>query len=155
MAHINGFFVEALVSSRKYNWPVDGYYYVTSAYGPRDLEGTTFHHGLDIGCDHAAQILAADSGKVVEAAYNTNLGFYVVIDHGKGVKTVYGHNTRLNVSAGEYVKRGQTIAYAGNTGFSFGTHCHFAVQIDGEYVNPAPYLGLPEKFTGDASEYVK
>ena len=155
-AHVGIFFVESLsVTSNMFSWPVDGYYYVTSAYGARDLEGTTFHHGLDIGCPEGTGILAGGSGEVIIARYNSSLGNYIVIDHGNGITTTYGHNSELLVEVGDKVNKGQRIAKAGNTGFSFGSHCHFAVQLNGVYVNPASYLGLPEDFTGNATSYVR
>ncbi|MBP3621500.1 MAG: M23 family metallopeptidase [Lachnospiraceae bacterium] len=156
-AHISDFFVESITANslNMFSWPVDGYYYVTSAFGSRELEGTTFHHGLDIGCPEGTGILAGASGKVMIARYNSSLGYYIVIDHGGGVWTTYGHNSELLVEVGDKVNKGQRIAKAGNTGFSFGSHCHFAVQINGEYVNPASYLGLPDDFVGDAARYVR
>lgn len=124
-----------------FQWPVAGnYFYISSHFGPRDLAGTSYHHGLDIPCPTGTPILAGEAGVVILATYNSSLGNYVCIDHGGGVTTTYGHNSSLAVSAGQQVKRGDIIAYAGNTGFSFGSHCHFAVRINGSYVDPYPYL---------------
>ncbi len=72
------------------------------------------------------------------------MGYYVLIDHGDGKQTYYMHNSSLVVSAGDTVKAGQLIAYSGSTGDSTGPHCHFGLKIDGTFVNPAPYIGLPE-----------
>ncbi len=124
-----------------FQWPVAGsYFYISSYFGPRDLAGTSYHHGLDIPCPTGTPILAGEDGVVILSTYNSSLGNYVCIDHGGGVTTTYGHNSSLAVSAGQQVKRGDVIAYAGNTGFSFGSHCHFAVRINGSYVDPYPYL---------------
>ncbi len=124
-----------------FQWPVAGsYFYISSHFGPRDLAGTSFHHGLDIPCPEGTPILAGESGWVIISSYNGSLGYYVCIDHGGGVTTTYGHNSVLAVSEGQYVNRGDVIAYAGDTGFSFGAHCHFAVRINGSYVDPYPYL---------------
>lgn len=124
-----------------FQWPVAGnYFWISSYFGPRDLAGTSFHHGLDIPCPEGTPILAGEDGVVILSTYNSSLGYYVCIDHGGGVTTTYGHNSVLAVSAGQTVSRGDVIAYAGNTGFSFGAHCHFAVRINGSYVDPYPYL---------------
>ena len=124
-----------------FQWPVAGdNFYISSYFGPRDLAGTSFHHGMDIPCDEGTPILACEDGVVILATYNSSLGNYVCIDHGGGVTTTYGHNSAFAVSPGQYVSRGDVIAYAGDTGFSFGSHCHIAVRINGEYVDPYPYL---------------
>ncbi len=100
------------------------------------------HRGLDITCRAALgkPIYAAESGVVTIASYQGDLGNYVLIDHGGGVRTGYGHNTSLLVSVGEYVERGQQIAVMGSTGYSFGPHCHFVLIKNGQYVDPEPYL---------------
>lgn len=121
-------------------WPVNGYYYVSSYYGPRDLLGMSFHHGVDIPCPTGTPVVAAEGGTVISASYNGSLGNYVTIAHGGGMTTTYGHNSAFAVSAGTVVSKGQVIAYAGNTGMSTGPHCHIAVRINGSYVDPLPYL---------------
>lgn len=100
------------------------------------------HRGLDITCRGAMgkPIYAAESGVVTIASYQGDLGNYILIDHGGGVKTGYGHNSSLLVSVGQQVERGQLIAYMGSTGYSFGPHCHFVLIKNGQYVNPEPYL---------------
>ena len=70
-------------------------------------------------------------------------GYTVMISHGGGLTTLYGHNSSLTVSKGQTVSRGQTIAKCGSTGNSTGNHCHFSVLVNGSYVNPASYLGVP------------
>lgn len=131
-------------------WPVAGYKTVTSDYGWR-FGGTDFHTGIDIARTNAAgqgiygkPILAADDGKVVftQTSYvpGRGYGIYLIIDHGGGVTTLYGHSCGLNVKLGQKVKRGQTIAYVGSTGWSTGPHLHFEVRVNGNYTNPWPYL---------------
>lgn len=124
-------------------WPVSTGGVVTDEFGYRDspTEGaSTYHKGLDIGCGYGDAIMAADSGTVIVAEYGYSGGNYVMIDHGNGFTTMYLHNSSLAVSVGDVVAQGQTIAYAGSTGISTGTHCHFSVLINGSYVNPRDYL---------------
>ena len=83
---------------------------------------------------------AADSGVVVDADWLGGYGYAVIIDHGNGLSTVYGHNSSLLVSAGQSVSKGQIIAYSGSTGNSTGPHCHFEVRSGGEPVDPMGYL---------------
>ncbi len=131
-------------------WPVAGYKTVTSDYGWR-FGGTDFHTGIDIARTNAAgqgiygkPILAADDGKVVftQTSYipGRGYGIYLILDHGGGITTLYGHTSGLNVKLGQKVSRGQTIAYVGSTGWSTGPHLHFEVRVNGTYTNPWPYL---------------
>ena len=96
--------------------------------------------GIDIGCSYGVPIAAADAGVVTVAEWGESGGNYVMIDHGNGFVTMYLHNSSLAVSVGDVVSQGQTIAYAGSTGYSTGTHCHFSVFLNGSYVNPLDYL---------------
>ena len=94
-------------------WPVNGV--ITSPYGYRThpIFGTTIYHsGIDIGVDYGTPVQAADGGTVVEAGWVSGYGYAVVIDHGNGLSTLYGHNQELAVSAGQSVSQGQVIAYA-------------------------------------------
>lgn len=121
-----------------FQWPVGGNGgTVTSPYGPR---WGRMHQGIDIGCPTGTPILAGEAGTVIASEYSSSMGYYVLIDHGDGVSTVYMHNSVLQVSVGQTVARGQQIALAGSTGNSTGPHCHFGVRINGTYVDPAPYL---------------
>lgn len=126
-------------------WPAPYATYVTSAFGYRSdpLGGyTSFHTGIDLaksGCA-GTPIVAANDGTVILAYYNGGYGNCVVIDHGGGVTTLYGHASSLAVSYGQSVTRGQTIAYVGSTGRSTGPHLHFEVRIDGAYQDPYPYI---------------
>lgn len=114
--------------------------YISAKFGAYPWGGS--HRGLDITCRGAMgkPIYAAESGVVTIASYQGDLGNYILIDHGGGVKTGYGHNSSLLVSVGQQVERGQLIAYMGSTGYSFGPHCHFVLIKNGQYVNPEPYL---------------
>lgn len=122
-------------------WPLDGS--VTSEFGWRThpIFGTArFHSGLDIGGDYGMPIYAAASGTVIYAGWISGYGNAVIIDHGGGVTTLYGHNESLNVSEGQSVSQGQVIAMCGSTGNSTGPHCHFEVRENGEPVSPYGYL---------------
>lgn len=122
-------------------WPVNGV--VTSPYGYRThpIFGTTIYHsGIDIGVDYGTPVHAADGGVVVEAGWISGYGYAVIIDHGNGLSTLYGHNQELAVSEGQSVSQGQVIAYAGSTGNSTGPHVHFEVRANGDPVDPSAYL---------------
>lgn len=122
-------------------WPLRGE--ITSEYGWRThpIFGTSkYHSGLDIGGDYGLPIVAADGGVVVYAGWISGYGNAVIIDHGGGLSTLYGHNDSLAVSEGQNVSQGQLIAYCGSTGYSTGPHCHFEVREDGSPVNPYNYL---------------
>ena len=117
-------------------WPVVTFQFVSRGW----ISGV--HSGFDIACEEGTPILAAESGVVVLSMdTSTGYGRYVIIDHGNGMQTLYGHmNTRL-CSVGEYVARGQIIGLVGSTGNSTGPHLHFEVRINGERVPAEPYLG--------------
>ena len=122
-------------------WPCSGP--ITSPFGYRThpIFGTTiFHAGIDIGVDYGTPIHAADSGVVVYSGWISGYGNAVIIDHGGGISTLYGHNQSLVVSEGQSVSKGSVIAYAGSTGNSTGPHCHFEVDVNGSPVNPMGYL---------------
>lgn len=122
-------------------WPISGP--ITSEFGWRThpIFGTArFHSGLDIGGDYGMPIYAAASGTVIYAGWISGYGNAVIIDHGGGVTTLYGHNDSLNVGEGENVAQGQVIAMCGSTGNSTGPHCHFEVRENGEPVSPYGYL---------------
>lgn len=122
-------------------WPCSGP--ITSPFGYRThpIFGTTiFHAGIDIGVDYGTPIHAADSGVVVYSGWISGYGNAVIIDHGGGISTLYGHNQSLAVSEGQSVSKGAVIAYAGSTGNSTGPHCHFEVDVNGSPVNPMGYL---------------
>ncbi|MFH7030320.1 MAG: murein hydrolase activator EnvC family protein [Heteroscytonema crispum UTEX LB 1556] len=99
-----------------------------------------FHSGIDFAGNYSSTIRAADSGTVIVAGWYGGYGNAVVIDHGKGITTLYGHSSQLYVSEGQSVQRGQAIAAVGSTGLSTGPHLHFEVRRDGTPVDPANYL---------------
>lgn len=122
-------------------WPVSGE--ITSPFGWRThpiFGSQIFHSGLDIGADYGVPIVAAQSGVVIEAGWIGGYGNTVMIDHGDGVVTLYGHNQSLAVDVGQSVSQGQVISYCGSTGNSTGPHCHFEVRVGGEPVSPYNYL---------------
>jgi len=99
-----------------------------------------FHAGLDFAASYGSTIRAADSGTVIFAGWYGGYGRAVIIDHGNGITTLYGHSSQLFVSEGQGVQRGQAIAAVGSTGLSTGPHLHFEVRRHGTPVNPADYL---------------
>lgn len=125
-------------------WPVAGHYGITSPFGYRyhPLTGVyKMHTGVDVagGGINGKPIRAANNGTILKAGYNVGYGNYVVIDHGGGVTTLYGHASSLCVSAGQKVSRGDTIAFVGSTGYSTGPHLHYEIIKNGERVNPLSY----------------
>lgn len=124
--------------------PLGGRGYISSPYGRRTDPYTGFHKGMDLtgSSAHGEPIAAALDGKVIVAGYGWNGGYgnYVIIDHGNGLSTLYGHCSSLATSVGARVSQGSTIAYVGNTGNSFGPHLHFEVRINGQHTNPYSYI---------------
>ena len=116
-------------------WPVNGP--VTSPFGWR---WGRMHEGIDIGAATGTPIAAAGSGTVIYAGWMEGYGNLVVIDHGGGLATAYGHQSAIGVSNGQSVTQGQTIGYVGCTGHCFGPHLHFEVRVDGTPVDPLGYL---------------
>ena len=115
----------------KYIWPSKSCFVVTSKYGWRtiSLYGTAkFHAGIDIGAAMGTAIIAADGGNVVVSTYDGGYGNYVMINHGDGRSTLYGHMSSRAVSVGQTVTQGQVIGYVGSTGNSTGPHIHFEIQ---------------------------
>jgi murein DD-endopeptidase MepM/ murein hydrolase activator NlpD len=105
-----------------------------------------FHEGVDLAADYGDPVVASAAGTVVFAQYDGGFGNRVAIDHGNGYQTWYCHLSRIDVSAGEYVRKAQHIALVGSTGESTGPHLHYQVMLDGKPVDPTPYLtGVPDK----------
>jgi murein DD-endopeptidase MepM/ murein hydrolase activator NlpD len=127
--------------SGQFIWPVHGT--ITSPFGYRTNPfggAPDFHPGLDIAADMGTPILAADSGRIIIAGWVSGYGNYIAIDHGGGISTGYGHCSRIDVSLGQDVQRGQVIGAVGSTGHSTGPHVHFEVRVNGRPVDPAPRL---------------
>ena len=123
----------------KFMWPVPASHRITSYFGEME-DRTVSHNGLDIGASSPGvigdKIVAAYDGVVTIATYSTSAGNWIWIYHGDGLYTVYMHTSKMLVSVGDKVTRGQVIALMGNTGNSTGAHLHFGVRVDGVYVNP-------------------
>ena len=116
----------------------------TSGYGVRNdpfRGGHAMHAGIDLAGPYGTPIYATADGKVERAGWNSGgYGNLIELDHGRGIETRYGHLSKVLISAGQQVKRGQLIAYMGSTGRSTGSHLHYEVRIDGKPVNPIPFM---------------
>lgn len=122
-------------------WPTQGW--LTSRFGTRISPFTgkrQFHAGIDIAGSPGTDIIATAEGKVVFAGPKGPMGNAVVIDHGWGVRTFYGHASEVEVKKGDKVERGDVVAKLGNTGRSTGPHLHYTVQVNGKAVNPLDYI---------------
>ena len=122
-------------------WPTEGW--VTSGYGYRISPFTgrrSFHAGLDIASDFGTPIVAPARGRVAFAGRKGPLGKTLVIDHGFGLRTSYGHAAEIHVAKGQQIERGERIASVGSTGRSTGPHLHYAVEVKGRSVNPHNYI---------------
>lgn len=129
------------LSSGGFIHPVDAR--ITSGFGMRYhpiLHYTKLHTGTDFGASYGTTIHAAASGVVVIAGYMRGYGNAVVIDHGGGVSTLYGHCSALLVTEGQAITQGDPIGRVGSTGYSTGPHLHFEVRRDGQPVDPMGYL---------------
>ena len=123
------------VSDEGLLWPASGP--VTSGFGYR---WGSLHSGIDIGAGYGAPISAAMGGTVILAGYNGGYGNCVVIDHGGGFSTLYGHMSSIEASEGESVDAGDLIGEVGSTGNSTGPHLHFETRVGGDAENPMSYL---------------
>jgi murein DD-endopeptidase MepM/ murein hydrolase activator NlpD len=122
-------------SAAGFIWPVHGV--LTSGFGYR---WGRMHEGIDLAVSSGTPVVAAASGTVIVAGWMGGYGNLVVVDHGGGVSTAYGHNTIVTVGVGQHVAQGQLISYSGSTGHSTGPHVHFEVRINGSPVDPMGYL---------------
>lgn len=132
---------KSIIASTPSIWPVRGW--VTSEFGMRESPfsaGVEFHNGIDIATRHGKEIISPADGLVVEASYRTRIGRYIKIDHGHGYSTFFCHLSKFAVKEGMRVKRGDLIAYVGNSGRSTGSHLHYTVLINSVPVNPRRYL---------------
>jgi murein DD-endopeptidase MepM/ murein hydrolase activator NlpD len=124
-------------------WPTPGYTYITSPYAIRThpITGVVKQHtGVDIGAANRSKILAAGSGTVILSSWYGAYGNAVIIDHGNGVSSLYGHMSSISAKSGQTVVAGQVIGYIGSTGYSTGPHLHFEIRIDGSPTDPMPYF---------------
>lgn len=122
-------------------WPARGT--ISSPFGPRIhpiYRVSSFHAGIDIVLSEGTRVYAAAPGRIVTAGWEGGYGLLVVVDHGDGYSTYYGHLSQLVVSVGQFVEIGQTIARSGNTGLSTGPHLHFEIRRDGTPVDPLFHL---------------
>lgn len=156
-AMINKILAEQTPSTTSYvytggqlNWPVPSRAAssssLSSGYVSRNRpigRGSEFHTGYDIPASYGSAVVAAEAGTVIYAGWMSGYGNTIMINHGNGLVTLYGHNSSLTVSKGDTVSRGQQVAKIGSTGNSTGNHCHFEVRVNGSHTNPEPYLGVP------------
>ena len=118
---------------------------VTSKYGYRDhpiIEDASFHTGIDIAAKSGTAVKCFADGKVLEAKYNDTYGNYVLVEHAGGIRSFYGHNSKLSVKSGAKVKKGQKIAEVGTTGLSTGPHLHFEVRNGNKRLDPTHYIKI-------------
>ncbi len=131
----------SFVASTPSIWPVKGW--VTSDFGHRRSPfgySNEFHKGMDIASQSGTPVVASADGVVTLANYKGGYGQSVIINHGFGVNTLYGHNSSILVHEGQRIKKGTPIALVGSTGHSTGPHCHFEVHVDGVPVDPMRFL---------------
>lgn len=122
-------------------WPVQGH--IISGFGYRSDPFTgrrEIHYGLDIAAPAGTPVVAPADGRVVSSGWQAGMGRCIEIDHGFGIRTVFGHCRSLNVSTGAKVRRGQIIATVGSSGRATGTHLHYGIQVNGVWVNPGNYI---------------
>ena len=130
-------------SGGAFTWPVPGWYRISSEYGPRTSPisgGGEVHTGIDIPASYGESVIAAADGTVITAGWVRGFGNTVMISHGSGLVTLYGHNSSVTVTVGQTVKKGETVAKIGSTGYSTGNHLHFEVRVNYSHTNPWNYL---------------
>lgn len=132
---------QQVTASGEFMWPLPtGKGYISCHFGGRDPNGAP-HYAVDVAqIGYGCPIYAANDGTVVKAEWHYSYGYYVLIDHGNGRSTLYAHCSGLAVGAGQNVTKGQTIGYAGSTGFSTGVHLHFEFRVNGQKVNALNYM---------------
>lgn len=122
--------------------PVLGW--VSRTFRPDDDNPKTRHFGIDIAVREGSEVLATADGRVAMAGWDSTFGWQVVLDHGQGMQTYYGHNDTLLVESGDDVLYGDCIAHSGNTGLSSAPHLHYEIRKNNKPVNPEDYLSIPE-----------
>ena len=133
--------------------PVEGVR-LSSDYGMRThpvLGGRRGHKGVDLAGPVGTPILATADGMISKAEWFSSYGLYVSIEHGGDLQTRYGHMSRLNVAAGQAVRKGDVIGFIGSTGRSTGPHLHYEVRVAGQAVNPIPYMQADQYRAGPAA----
>jgi len=131
----------ALAAATPSIWPAHGW--LSSGVGARrdPINGSRdFHEGLDISADHGTNVYATADGTVAQAAVEGGYGNLIVVDHGYGLETRYGHLSRYKVRTGEKVRRGDVLGLVGSTGRSTGAHLHYEVRVNGRLLNPLQLL---------------
>lgn len=116
---------------------------MTSSFGLRHhpILGTLrAHSGIDLSAPMGSPVFATSDGIVNAANWNGGYGLFVALDHGRGMQTRYGHMSRLNVTSGQQVRKGDVLGFVGSTGMSTGAHLHYEVRMNGQAVNPVPFL---------------
>lgn len=124
-------------------WPVPGYYSISSLFGNRlhpISKEYRMHTGIDIESPRKTPLVAAQTGTIVFANWFAGYGKAIIIDHGGGYTTLYGHLDVISVKVGQVVVKGENIGQTGNTGYSTGPHLHFEVRMNGDYVDPLTYV---------------
>lgn len=133
--------VTKTASTGRFNWPISGR--IVSRFGYRRHPiwgGYHLHSGVDLAASYGKPIISADSGEVIFSGWWDGYGKAVVIDHGRGYTTVYGHMSRVYMQTGQKVEKAQVIGLVGSTGYSTGPHLHFEIRFNGRPVDPLPYL---------------
>jgi murein DD-endopeptidase MepM/ murein hydrolase activator NlpD len=133
---------QALAAATPSIWPVAGW--LSSSFGNRRdpfTGNTDFHPGLDISADRGEPVLATADGAVTNAGYHGSYGNLVVLDHGFGISTKYGHLSRFAVTAGQQIRRGDVVGYVGSTGRSTSPHLHYEVWVNDRLTNPIRLMG--------------
>ncbi|ODA41116.1 M23 family metallopeptidase [Desulfosporosinus sp. BG] len=131
------------VSGSISTWPLPGYYEISDPFGWRTHPIThkqSLHTGTDIIAPSGTKIHAAGAGVVIMAGWNTAYGNMIIIDHGGGVSSLYGHQSSLNVTEGQSVQANQVIGYVGSTGWSTGSHLHFEIREGGNPTDPLRFF---------------
>ncbi len=132
--------IQSRLASTPSTWPLYGR--IASYFGYRRYPWRSFHTGIDIDSSYGAPVRATAPGVVCYAGWMQGYGKAVEIDHGYGFKTLYGHNSKFNVSVGEKIAKGQVVSYVGMTGDTTGPHVHYEVRKHDSPINPMAFLNL-------------
>ncbi len=136
-------------------WPAPGYSTITSKFGMRFhpvIKVNRVHTGTDIAMPTGSYVIASNDGVVIQATYSTSYGNMIVIDHGGGITTLYGHGSELIAKTGQTVKKGDLIMKSGSTGWSTGPHLHFEVRINGTAIDSMKFLSNQSKYLDETNE---